>query len=61
MQPTPVRDGSRMRVFIDYELPKGWVSYWLGFVFGRFYAKWCIDRMLEGAVEEFATRYPAAA
>jgi Polyketide cyclase / dehydrase and lipid transport len=58
---TPVRDGSRMRVFIDYELPKGWVNSWLGFLFGRFYAKWCIDRMLEGAVEKFATRYPAAA
>lgn len=62
VQITPVRDGSRMRVFIDYELPKGWLSYSLGFLFGRFYAKWCINQMLEGVVEKFAKRHhPAAA
>ena len=61
VQITPVRRGSRMRVFIDYELPKGWATYWLGFLFSRFYAKWCIDQMLTGAVENFATRRPTAA
>ena len=61
VQITPVSGGSRMRVFIDYERPKGWSTYWLGLLFGRFYANWCVNQMLRGAVENFATRHPAAA
>ena len=58
---TPVDNGSRIRVFIDYELPKGWATYWLGLLFGRFYARWCVDQMLKGAVQNLASRHPVAA
>ena len=61
VQITPVSGGSRMRVFIDYERPKGWSTYWLGLLFGRFYANWCVKQILRGAVENVATRHPAAA
>ena len=45
---TPEAAGSRLRVYIDYELPTGWASYWLGLLFGGFYARWCVDQMLAG-------------
>ena len=50
---TPEAGGSRVRVLINYELPKGWATYWLGRLFGRFYAKWCVDQMLTGAARAF--------
>src|SRR5262245_5335298 len=37
VQVTPDKDGSRLRVFIDYDLPMGWATYWLGYVFGGLY------------------------
>lgn len=60
VQITPVNGGSRMRVFIDYELPNGWATYWLGLLFSRFYAKWCIDQMLKGTVESFGSTFQSA-
>jgi hypothetical protein len=53
--------GSRLRVFIDYELPEGWFTSWLGWLFGRFYARWCVDQMLTGVLKEFTARHAAAA
>jgi hypothetical protein len=53
VQITPEDGGSHVRVFIDYELPKGWATYWLGRLFGGFYAKWCVDQMLRGAARAF--------
>ena len=53
--------GSRLRVFIDYELPEGWVTSCLGWLFGRFYAHGVLDQMLTGALKEFTTRHAAAA
>lgn len=61
VQITPVDGRSRMRVFIDYELPKGWATYWLGLLFSGFYARWCVDQMLRGAVKTFASPRPVAA
>ena len=61
VQITPVDGRSRMRVFIDYELPKGWATYWLGLLFSGFYARWCVDQMLKGAVKTFASPRPVAA
>ena len=61
IQIAPVNGRSSIRVFIDYELPKEWATYWLGLLFSRFYAKWCIEQLLKGAVENFATRRPVAA
>jgi hypothetical protein len=52
----PVPDGTRVRVFIDYDLPSGAVTHELGRLFGGVYAKWCVDQMLEGAVQYFQAR-----
>ena len=41
--------GSRLRVFIDYELPPTPGTRWLGFLFGGFYARWCVRQMLQSA------------
>lgn len=39
--------GSRLKVFLDYELPpKG---RWLGRIFGGTYARWCVRQMLKEA------------
>lgn len=48
MSQWPEQRGSRLRVFIDYELPNGWLTYWLGLLFGGLYAKWCVKQMLAG-------------
>lgn len=49
---TPEARGSRLRVFIDYDLPAGWAR-WLGLLFGGVYAKWCVAQMLAGASKHF--------
>lgn len=61
IQITPEAGGSHVRVFIDYELPKGWATYCLGRLFGGFYAKWCVDQMLVGVARAFPRRRAAAA
>ena len=48
----PESRGSRLRVFIDYDLPTGWMS-WLGLLFGGFYAGWCVEQMLAGTSAHF--------
>jgi hypothetical protein len=60
VQITPERGGSRLRVFIDYRLPEGSVTYWLGRLFGGLYARWCIDQMLTGVVMQLVPRAAAA-
>ena len=63
---TPEAGGSRVKVFIDYQLPTGWTTYWLGRLFGRFYAKWCVDQTIIGvtravpAIRARADSTPAA-
>ena len=49
----PTEDGSHLTVFIDYALPVGAVTYWLGRLFGRVYAKWCVNQMLDGVRRHF--------
>jgi hypothetical protein len=44
---------ARLRVGIDYQLPTKGVSRWLGRLFGRSYAKWCVRQMAEGAQQSF--------
>lgn len=39
---------SILKVFIDYDLPKG-KTRWLGYLFGGMYAKWCVRQMINGA------------
>lgn len=45
---------SELRVFIDYDLPATLVSRWLGYLFGKMYAKWCVQQMVDGARSHFA-------
>ncbi len=52
---TPQGNGSMLRVFIEYALPERGLARWLGRVFGRYYARWCTQRMVEDAVRHFET------
>lgn len=45
---------SRLLVFIDYALPDGLLSRWLGRMVGGFYAQWCTNRMANDAATHFA-------
>ena len=51
----PANGKSRLRVFIDYDLPIDRPTRWLGRLFGGMYARWCIDQMLEGPSKHFGT------
>ena len=50
---TPVDAISRVRVSIDYDLPDRGISRWLGKLLGRWYARWCVDRMVGDAAGYF--------
>ena len=56
----PESRGSRLRVFIDYDLPTGWTS-WLGLLFGGIYARWCVKQMLAGTSAHFSAQGTIAA
>lgn len=44
---------SILNVWIDYDLPTGWLSRWLGKFLGGFYANWCVQRMSTDAAQAF--------
>ena len=46
--------GSRLRVFIDYDLPIGPMTRWLGVCFAGLYARWCVSQMLSDVAQRFA-------
>lgn len=48
-----VAEGTRLRVFIEYALPTGKVTRWLGRLMGDAYARWCVRMMLADAVRSF--------
>lgn len=50
----PHGNQSLMRVSIDYDLPA--TNVWLGRVFGKAYAQWCVRQMIQGAQNQFAER-----
>lgn len=50
---TPQSNASILRVFIDYALPQAGAARWLGYCFGRYYARWCTRQMLADAVRHF--------
>ncbi|MEW5862571.1 MAG: SRPBCC family protein [Pseudomonadota bacterium] len=52
---TPQENGSMLRVFIDYALPEKTPARWLGRLFGRYYAKWCTQQMVNDALKHFAS------
>lgn len=46
-------ESSRLRVWIEYALPRGSLARWLGSLFGRSYASWCTRRMANDAFRHF--------
>ena len=50
---SPTGGGSRLRVFIDYDLPQQGIGRWLGKLFGNAYARWCTQRMAHDAAAAF--------
>ena len=50
----PEAGGTRLYVFIDYDLPQKRVGKVLGWMFGGFYARWCVRQILNGAARRFA-------
>ena len=44
---------SRLRVFIDYDVPAGRMGRWIGHALGHLYARWCVHRMVHDAVDFF--------
>ena len=49
----PLPSGSRLRAWIDYALPASVPGRLLGALFAGFYARWCVDRMVEDAARTF--------
>jgi hypothetical protein len=49
----PMSDLSSMRVYIDYDLPTK--NTWLGKLFSAWYAKWCVQQMIQGALDVFGS------
>lgn len=49
---------SDLRVFIDYDLPARIPFRWLGLAFGKFYAKWCVQQMVNDASQHFMRSSP---
>jgi Polyketide cyclase / dehydrase and lipid transport len=45
--------GSLLRVFIDYDLPASRLGRFLGLMFARPYARWCVRKMADDAAKHF--------
>ena len=48
--------GSRLRVFLDYDLPSGFVTHFLGRLLAPMYAKWCVRNMVAEGKMRFSSR-----
>lgn len=46
----PEKDNSIFKVFIDYDLPR---KRWIGKLFGKIYAKWCVKQMIKSVKGNF--------
>ena len=53
---SPQKAGSRLAVFIDYQLPQRGFARVLGWLFGRAYAAWCTRRMTGDAARVIGVR-----
>ena len=51
----PREAGSHVTVFIDYALPEGPLTRWLGYFLGGYYARWCTQQMVGDAVRQFTS------
>ena len=47
-------NGLMLHVFIDYALPERAPARWLGRLFGKYYAQWCTQQMVDDVVKHFA-------
>ena len=45
----PVGQETKLRIWIDYDLPSVGGQRWLGRLFAHFYADWCVRKMLQAA------------
>lgn len=52
---SPSDSGSRIRVYIRYNLPVRWFSRLLGMMFGGVYGRWCTRKMVDDARKHFAS------
>jgi hypothetical protein len=60
MQIDPVAGGSRLLVFIDYDLPANGVGRLLAALLGPSYAAWCTRRMANDALTAFGPVLPCS-
>lgn len=49
----PDNNKSNFKVYIDYNLPKPPLTRLLGLLLGNFYAKWCVNQMINGVKLRF--------
>jgi len=49
----PEKGNSKIKVYIDYDLPESFSAHLLGYLFGGIYAKWCVRQMINGVKENF--------
>jgi len=52
----PRDNGSLLKVYIDYNLPKSSKTRLLGILLSQMYAKWCVQQMLHGVEEHFTKK-----
>jgi hypothetical protein len=52
----PEAGATRVRMWIDFDLPARGIGRWLGRLFGGVYARWCLAQMLEPALQRFGRR-----
>ncbi len=50
---TPNGNASTLHVYIDYDYPPKPPARWLGYLFGKMYARWCTERMAKDAAAHF--------
>ena len=51
---SPTPNGSKLRVWIRYALPKGQAGRLHGLLTAPAYARWCVGRMARDAAEHFS-------
>ena len=53
---TPQGDSTKLRVFIDYNLPSTAPGSWLGRLLGGIYARWCTKQMASDAAKHLDSK-----
>jgi hypothetical protein len=46
-------NSSKLKVYIDYNHPSSRKSLWLGYLFGKMYAQWCVKQMINTVIDHF--------